>query len=85
MGQSTGLARGRPKRYPRLVTTTVQAIYENGKIVLPNALPLPDKSRVLVTIESDGERASWSKVSEEALAKTWNNSDDDVFNELLTK
>ena len=67
------------------MTTTVQAIYEDGKIVLPNALPLPDKSRVLVTIESVSERASWLKVSEEALAKTWSNSDDDVFNELLAK
>ena len=39
------------------MTTTVEAIYEDGKLVLPKPLPLPDKSRVQVTIEtppSDG-------------------------------
>jgi predicted DNA-binding antitoxin AbrB/MazE fold protein len=35
------------------VTTTVEAIYENGRIVLPRPLSLPEKSQVRVTIESD--------------------------------
>lgn len=34
------------------MTTTVEAIYENGKLVLQKPLPLPDKSPVQVTIES---------------------------------
>ena len=38
------------------MTTTVEAIYENGKIVLPRPLSLPEKSPVRVTIESDPER-----------------------------
>ena len=38
------------------MTTTVDAIYENGKIVLPHRLSLPEKSPVRVTIESDTER-----------------------------
>ena len=38
------------------MTTTVDAIYENGKIVLPRPLSLPEKSPVRVTIESDSER-----------------------------
>ena len=38
------------------MTTTVEAIYENGKIVLPRPLSLPEKSPVRVTIESDVER-----------------------------
>ena len=38
------------------MTTTVDAIYENGKIVLPRPLSLPEKSQVRVTIESDTER-----------------------------
>jgi predicted DNA-binding antitoxin AbrB/MazE fold protein len=65
------------------MTTTVEAIYENGKIVLSQPLSLPEKSRVRVTIESDSERESWLKLSEENLSKTWSNADDDVFNELL--
>jgi len=66
------------------MTTTIEAIYENG--ILPRPLPLPEKSHVRLTIESgDTEREAWLKLSEEALTKVWDNADDDVFNELLAK
>jgi predicted DNA-binding antitoxin AbrB/MazE fold protein len=68
------------------VTTTIEAIYENGKLVLPRLLPLPEKSQVRVTIESgDAEREAWLRLSEESLTKAWDGAEDDVFNELLTK
>lgn len=67
------------------MTTTVDAIYEHGKLLLPNPLSLPEKSRVRVTIESDTEREAWLKLSEKALTKAWGNDADDVFNELLKK
>jgi len=67
------------------VTTTVDAIYEEGKLVLQNPLPLPEHSHVRVTIESDTEREAWLKLSEQSLAKVWDNANDDVFNELLSK
>lgn len=67
------------------MTTTVEAIYEHGKLLLPRPLSLPERSRVRVTIESDTERETWMKLSEEALTKTWDNDADDVFNELLKK
>ena len=67
------------------MTTTVDAIYENGKLLLPKPLSLPEKSRVRVTIESDVDRGAWLKLSEESLAKVWDNDADDVFNELLKK
>ncbi|HEX4646543.1 MAG TPA: antitoxin family protein [Verrucomicrobiae bacterium] len=72
------------------MTTTFEAIYEGGKIVLPKPLPLPDKAHVIVTIQtempdSDRERAAWLKLSEESLTKAWDNPDDDIFNELLSK
>ena len=35
------------------MTTTVEATYENGKIVLASPLSLPEKSHVRVTIETD--------------------------------
>ena len=65
--------------------TTVDAIYEHGKLLLPGPLSLPEKSRVRVTIESDIEREAWLKLSEESLTRTWDNDSDDVFNELLKK
>jgi hypothetical protein len=67
------------------MTTTVEGIYENGKIILPEPLSLPEKSYVRVTIESDPEREAWLKLSEESLTRVWDNSADDVFNELLKK
>jgi predicted DNA-binding antitoxin AbrB/MazE fold protein len=68
------------------MTTTVEAIYEHGKLILPEPLSLPEKSHVRVTIESDDtERENWLKLSEVALLKTWNNAADDIFNELLKK
>jgi len=71
------------------MSTTVEAIYEDGKLVLQQPLPLPEKTRVRVTIEtdiaatSDSERSSWLKLSEASLTRAWDNPSDDVFNELL--
>jgi predicted DNA-binding antitoxin AbrB/MazE fold protein len=73
------------------MTTTVEAIYEDGVLKLPGKLPLPEKTHVKVTIESgpggneDVERSAWLKLSEEALTTAWDNPDDDVFNELLKR
>ena len=67
------------------MTTTVDAIYENGRIVLPRPLSLPEKSAVRVTIECDTDREAWLRLSEESLTKVWDNDADDVFNELLKK
>ena len=68
------------------MTTTVEAIYENGKLVLPRPLSVPEKTRVRVTIETtDTDREAWLKLSEESLGKVWGNDADDVFNELLKK
>jgi predicted DNA-binding antitoxin AbrB/MazE fold protein len=68
------------------MTTTVDAVYENGKLILPKPLSLPEKTHVRVTIEStDTEREAWLKLSEESLKKVWDNDADDVFNELLSK
>jgi predicted DNA-binding antitoxin AbrB/MazE fold protein len=67
------------------MTTTVDAIYEHGKLVLPQPLSLPERAHVRVTIETDPEREAWLKHSEDSLTKVWNNDADDVFNELLEK
>ena len=73
------------------MTTTVEAIYEDGVLKLPGRLPLPEKTHVKVTIESgtaggeDVERIAWLRLNEEALTAAWANPDDDVFNELLQR
>lgn len=73
------------------MTTTVEAIYENGTLKLANPLPLPEKTHVQVTIRTgneisqDPERAAWLEISAERLTKDWDNPEDDVFNDLLKK
>jgi len=58
---------------------------------LSGPLPLREKAQVVVTIQTkplsgaDLERQAWLKASEETLTRTWDNSADDVFNELLDK
>jgi predicted DNA-binding antitoxin AbrB/MazE fold protein len=97
---STGFNRGRPTTilahiiggcYGEGVTTTVEAIYENGTLKLAGPLPLREKARVVVTVQTtplsgaDTERQAWLKASEETLTRAWDNSADDIFNELLDK
>ena len=67
------------------MTTTVEAIYEAGKLRLAKPLALPENAHVRVTIECDTEHEAWMKLSETSLLKTWDNEADDVYNELLKK
>ncbi len=67
------------------MTTTFEAIYEQGKLVLPQPLPLPEKSHVRVTIETDAERAAWHELSQQSLLHAWSDPADDVFDALLQK
>ncbi len=73
------------------MTKTVEATYENGVLKLPEPLALPENTRVMVTIEAefvvseDAERNLWLNASQQVLSKAWDNSADDVFNELLKR
>jgi predicted DNA-binding antitoxin AbrB/MazE fold protein len=73
------------------MTTMVEAIYENGVLKLLRPLPLEEKSKVFVLIQSStptsaaDDRTAWLRLSEESLNKTWDNPADDVFNELLDR
>ncbi len=56
--------------YSAPMTTTVEARYHDGKLILPEPLPLPDNARVRVVIEAgdlatDADRAAWLKLSEQ--------------------
>ena len=67
------------------MTTTVEAINENSKLVLLRPLSLPEKSRVRVTIQLGGvEREARLEFSEDSYNKVWpNDADADGFAELL--
>lgn len=71
------------------MTTKVEARYQDGKLLLPKPLPIAENTIVRLTIEtdddSDAARSAWLRVSEESLLSVWDNSADDVFNELLAE
>jgi predicted DNA-binding antitoxin AbrB/MazE fold protein len=67
------------------MTTTVEAIYEDGVLKLAKPLSLADKTPVKVTIQTDIEREAWLKASQDSLMKVWDNDADDIFNELLKR
>lgn len=72
--------------YPQLMSTAVDAIYQKGLLQLLAPLPLPEHSRVRVTVElisDDPERSEWLSQSQRQLETVWDNDADDVFNELL--
>ena len=72
-------------RYSSVMNRTVDAIYEEGRLVLQQLLPLPEHAHVRVIIDTDSEREAWLKLSEESLRKVWDNEADEVFNHLLQK
>lgn len=70
------------------MSTTLEAVSEDGLLRLAAPLPLTNHARVTVTVQTtatDEERQAWLKVLEAALTQTWENPADDVFNALLAK
>jgi hypothetical protein len=68
----------------RITSKTIRAIVREGKIELLEAVEIPDGTEVLVTplvYEPD----FWLSASESALGSVWDNSEDDVYAELLEK
>ena len=76
------------------MTTTIEAIYENGVFRPLTAIPLQEHVTVRLVVlsfedtpapSSDSERSEWLRQSELTLLKVWENDEDDVYNALLTK
>ncbi len=71
------------------MTTVVDAVYEQGWLKPLKPLLLPEHARVQLTLTAetanDVERQEWLTQSERTLMKVWDNSADDVFNELLQR
>jgi hypothetical protein len=66
------------------MSNTVRAIVREGKIELLEKIDLPEGTEVLVTPLLD-EPDFWLSVGESALDMVWDNSEDDVYAELLEK
>lgn len=64
--------------------STIRAVVRDGKIELLEPVALPDGAQLLVTILTDEEHMFWQGASESSLASIWENSEDDIYAELLT-
>ena len=63
---------------------TIRAVVREGKIELLEQVEIPEGTEVLVT-PLINEPEFWLHASESALASIWNNSEDDVYAELLER
>lgn len=64
---------------------TVWATIREGKIELLESSDLPEEAKVLVTLLPDEEAEFWLQASQTSLDTVWNNSEDDVYAQLLQK
>ncbi len=65
---------------------TVWAVIREGKIELLENISLSEGARVLVTLmPDDDEQQFWLDVSDRSLAEVWENTEDDIYAELLQK
>jgi hypothetical protein len=64
---------------------TVWAIVREGKIELLEHVDLPEGSKVLVTFLPDEDTLFWLHTSQVSLDTIWDNTEDDVYAQLLEK
>jgi hypothetical protein len=62
----------------------IRAIVREGRIELLEEVEIPEGTEVLVTPLAD-ENGFWLSASESSLDPVWDNTEDDVYAELLEK
>jgi hypothetical protein len=63
---------------------TIRAVVREGKIELLEKVEIPEGTELLVT-PLINEPEFWLKASESSVDSVWDNSEDDVYAELLDK
>ncbi len=64
---------------------TLWAIVRQGKIELLEQTEIPEGARILVTFLPDDESEFWLQTSRVSLDAIWDNTEDDVYGQLLQK
>ncbi|WP_447969829.1 hypothetical protein [Nitrospira sp. M1] len=62
---------------------TVRAIIREGRIELLEKVQVPEGTELLVTVLPQEDVDFWVNASQSSLAQIWDNSEDDVYAELL--
>jgi len=71
-------------REGNLMQERIRAVVNDGRIEPLEKLDMPNGTEVLVTILSNGDDF-WLNVSQQSLKAIWDNSEDDVYAELLER
>jgi hypothetical protein len=64
---------------------TLWATVRQGKIELLESTELPEGTRVLVTLLPNDEEDFWLQASQTSLDAVWDNTEDDIYAQLLEK
>ena len=65
---------------------TLWAVVRGERIELPEKVNIPEGTKVLVTLLTEqDDRQFWQKTSRISLDAIWNNTEDDVYEQLLKK
>ena len=62
---------------------TIWATVRQGKIELLETVELPEGTKVIVTLLPDDEATFWMQSSQTSLDAVWDNTEDDVYAQLL--
>ena len=62
---------------------TLWATVRQGKIELLELSELPEGAKVLVTLLPDEEAEFWLQASQTSLDRVWDNTEDDIYAQLL--
>lgn len=62
---------------------TLWATVRQGKIELLESAELPEGTKVLVTLLPDDETGFWLQASQTSLESVWDNTEDDIYAQLL--
>lgn len=64
---------------------TFIAKVQQGKIELLESVELPEGAEVIVTLLPNNEAEFWRQTSQVSLDKVWDNTEDDIYEQLLKK
>jgi hypothetical protein len=65
--------------------SAVWGVVRDGKIELLEPVEISEGTKVLVTLPPNDDANFWLHLSQTALDAVWNNSEDDVYVQLLQK
>ncbi|MBM2816507.1 MAG: hypothetical protein HW421_3269 [Ignavibacteria bacterium] len=64
---------------------TFQTQYKHGQIILNNEVNIPEDATIFVSFKDNTTDDFFLKASESSLDNIWNNSEDDIYEQLLEK